>query len=75
MRTLRSGRPFIKFLQDLGKRVRTGPLSSESGGEGEGPLRIAGGWHSHSGDAGVCLWAVQGATELRALTVAAFCAA
>ena len=27
------------------------------------------GWHS--GDAGVCLWAVHGATELRAFTVVA----
>ena len=31
------------------------------------------GWHS--GDAGVCLWAVHGATELRVFTVMAFCAA
>ena len=31
------------------------------------------GWHS--GDAGVCLWAVHGATELRVFTVVAFCAA
>ena len=29
----------------------------------EVPLRFTPGWHS--GDAGVCLWAVQGATELR----------
>ena len=29
----------------------------------------------HSGDAGVCLWAVHGATELRVFTVVAFCAA
>ena len=28
-----------------------------------------------SGDAGVCLWAVHGATELRVFTVVAFCAA
>ena len=27
------------------------------------------------GDAGVCLWAVHGATELRVFTVVAFCAA
>ena len=32
--------------------------------------RVAG-----SGDAGVCLWAVHGATELRVFIVVAFCAA
>ena len=37
------------------------------------PMRFTPGWHS--GDAGVCLWAVQGATELRVFTVVAFCAA
>ena len=36
-------------------------------------LRFTPGWHS--GDAGVCLWAVHGATELRVFTVVAFCAA
>ena len=34
---------------------------------------ISNAWHS--GDAGVCLWAVHGATELRVFTVVAFCAA
>ena len=29
----------------------------------------------YPGDAGVCLWAVHGATELRVFTVVAFCAA
>ena len=29
----------------------------------------------YNGDAGVCLWAVHGATELRVFTVVAFCAA
>ena len=37
------------------------------------PLRFTPGWHS--GDVGVCLWAVHGATELRVFTVVAFCAA
>ena len=37
------------------------------------PMRFTPGWHS--GDAGVCLWAVHGATELRVFTVVAFCAA
>ena len=37
------------------------------------PKRFTPGWHS--GDAGVCLWAVHGATELRVFTVVAFCAA
>ena len=36
-------------------------------------VRFTPGWHS--GDAGVCLWAVHGATELRVFTVVAFCAA
>ena len=36
-------------------------------------MRFTPGWHS--GDAGVCLWAVHGATELRVFTVVAFCAA
>ena len=39
----------------------------------EVPMRFTPGWHS--GDAGVCLWAVHGATELRVFTVVAFCAA
>ena len=39
----------------------------------EVPLHFTPGWHS--GDAGVCLWAVHGATELRVFTVVAFCAA
>ena len=39
----------------------------------EVPMRFTPGWHS--GDAGVCLWAVHGATELRMFTVVAFCAA
>ena len=39
----------------------------------EVPMRFTQGWHS--GDAGVCLWAVHGATELRVFTVVAFCAA
>ena len=38
----------------------------------EVPMRFTPGWHS--GDAGVCLWAVHGATELRVFTVVAFCA-
>ena len=29
----------------------------------------------YAGDAGVCLWAVHGAMELRVFTVVAFCAA
>ena len=36
-------------------------------------MRSTPGWHS--GDTGVCLWAVHGATELRVFTVVAFCAA
>ena len=36
------------------------------------PCILPRGWHS--GDAGVCLWAVHGATELRVFTVVAFCA-
>ena len=39
----------------------------------EVPMRFTPGWHS--GDAGVCLWAVHGATELRVFTVVACCAA
>ena len=39
----------------------------------EVPMRFTPGWHS--GDAGVCLWAVHGATELRVFTVVAFYAA
>ena len=39
----------------------------------EVPMRFTPGWYS--GDAGVCLWAVHGATELRVFTVVAFCAA
>ena len=43
-------------------------------------LSSRGGGHLHvsnrgRGDAGVCLWAVHGATELRVFTVVAFCAA
>ena len=37
------------------------------------PICFTPGWHSC--DAGVCLWAVHGATELRVFTVVAFCAA
>ena len=48
--------------------ARTGPLS-----RCEVPMRFTPGWHS--GDAGVCLWAVHGATELRVFTVVAFSAA
>ena len=51
--------------------ARTGPLRTKS--QCEVPMRFTPGWHS--GDAGVCLWAVHGATELRVLTVVAFCAA
>ena len=36
-------------------------------------MQVTPGWHS--GDAGVCLWAVHGATELRVFPVVAFCAA
>ena len=36
-------------------------------------MRLTPGWHS--GDAGVGLWAVHEATELRVITVEAFCAA
>ena len=38
----------------------------------EVPMRVTSGWHS--GDAGVCLWAVHGATEPRIFTDVAFCA-
>ena len=31
--------------------------------------------YKNNADAGVCLWAVHGATELRVFTVVAFCAA
>ena len=51
--------------------ARTGPLRTKS--RCEVPMRFTPGWHS--GDAGVCLWAVHGATELRVYTVVAFCAA
>ena len=37
------------------------------------PRRFTPGWHS--GDAGVCLWAVHGASELRVFSVVALCAA
>ena len=40
--------------------ARTGPLRTKS--RCEVPMRFTPGWHS--GDAGVCLWAVHGATEL-----------
>ena len=40
--------------------ARTGPLRTKS--RCEVPKRFTPGWHS--GDAGVCLWAVHGATEL-----------
>ena len=49
----------------------TGPLRTKS--RCEVPMRFTPGWHS--GDVGVCLWAVHGATELRVFTVVAFCAA
>ena len=52
-------------------RARTGPLRTKS--RCEVPMRFTPGWHS--GDAGVCLWAVHGVTELRVFTVVAFCAA
>ena len=48
-----------------------GPLRTKS--RCEVPMRFTPGWHS--GDVGVCLWAVHGATELRVFTVVAFCAA
>ena len=48
--------------------ARTGPLRTKS--RCEVPMRFTPGWHS--GDAGVCLWAVHGATELRVFTVVAF---
>ena len=51
--------------------ARTGPLRTKS--RCKVPMRFTPGWHS--GDAGVCLWAVYGATELRVFTVVAFCAA
>ena len=51
--------------------ARTGPLRTKP--RCEVPMRFTPGWHS--GDAGVCLWAVHGATELRVFTVVAFCAA
>ena len=41
--------------------ARTGPLRTKS--RCGVPMRFTPGWHS--GDAGVCLWAVHGATELR----------
>ena len=50
--------------------ARTGPLRTKS--RCEVPMRFTPGWHS--GDAGVCLWAVHGATELRVFTIVAFCA-
>ena len=51
--------------------VRTGPLRTKS--RCEISIRFTPGWHS--GDAGVCLWAVHGATELRVFTIVALCAA
>ena len=39
----------------------------------EVPLCFAGRWHS--GDAGICLWAVHGATGMRTFIVVALCAA
>ena len=55
-------------------RTQAGAERREDEREGGGiGVSFAGG--GHSGDAGVCLWAVHGATELRVLTVVAFCTA
>ena len=63
----------LLLFMGLGFRgvLGSGPLRTKS--QCEVPMRFTPGWHS--GDAGVCLWAVHGATELRVFTVVAFCAA